>query len=49
MSMSLTKLVGPVMSHITICEDQLELNTGTGFVKVNTRRSLQAVHYGCGQ
>jgi hypothetical protein len=47
MCMSLPKLVGPVMSHITICGDGFELKTGTGFVRVKTQRWLRAD--GCGQ
>jgi hypothetical protein len=36
-----------VMFHITMCEDGFELDKGTGFVKISTRRWLQAD--GCGQ
>jgi hypothetical protein len=38
--MSLPKLVGPVMSHITISGDGFELKTGTGFVMVKTQLSV---------
>jgi hypothetical protein len=47
MLVSLPKLMRLVIFHITIGEDGFEPNKGTGFVRVSTRRWLQAD--GCGQ